>query len=225
MMAVYAPPQRITNRESAIMSPRARLFQALLRDGAVVLRDAPTSHVSVSTDVIGVLRAAYTDYGADIAGPPLMFEEATALAAAGVVEHACRALVSQALPADELQTRVQMPAPPRTAAEHFSGDLLLRYLPQVLRRARARDAADPLVQMLERTLRQWPLSGVLADIQDGPETGLDFGGHPGLMLLYAERLAGHEKPAWFPGGECAAYVELVWTQLGKTAPYSGSARK
>jgi hypothetical protein len=207
------------------MSPRAHFFQELLRVGSAVLRDAPTPALGRDADLAKILRSAYADYCLDIAGPPLAFEEPTALAAAGVVEQACWALVSQALPVHELEQRLQMPAPPQTAAQHLSGDLLLRYLPQIHGRARARDETDPLVHIVEKILRQWPLSGVLAHVEDGPEIALDFGGHAGLMLLYAERLARHEKPAWFPGGEAAAYVELVWSQLGKTAPLVGSARK
>ncbi len=207
------------------MSSRAHFFRQLLRNGSAVLRDPPTPTLARDAELEKVLQSAYADYSLDIAGPPLAFDEPTALAAAGVVEQACWALVSQTLPVHELEQRLQMPAPPRTAAQHLSADLLLRYLPQVHRRTQARDETDPLVQFVEKVLRQWPLSGVLANIEDGPETALGFGGHPGVMLLYAERLAGHENPAWFPGGESAAYVELVWTQLGKTAPSGDSARK
>jgi hypothetical protein len=64
-------------------------------------------------------------------------------------------------------------------------------------------------------LRRWPLSGVLADIEQGPLTALDFSGHAGLLLLYAERLARHERPTWFPTGAAKEYLELVWTELGE----------
>ena len=70
----------------------------------------------------------------------------------------------------------------------------------VHRRARALDPADALVGLLERVLRQWPLSGVLAGLDEGPTSPLDFGGHEGLMLLYAERLARGPSPSWRPSG-------------------------
>jgi hypothetical protein len=206
------------------MSPLAGFFQALLRDGAVVLQDAPAPELMADAELVAVLQNAYADYCLDIAGPWLAFAQTTALAAAGVVQQACWALVSQALPVEELEKRVRMPGAPRGPAQHLSADLLLRFLPQVYCRARARDEADPLVQIVEKVLLQWPLSGVLADLEDGPETPPDFGGHRGLMLLYADRLARHERPAWFPAGEALGYVELVWSQLGKTAPLDGSAR-
>jgi hypothetical protein len=54
------------------------------------------------------------------------------------------------------------------------------------------------------------LSGVLSDVEEEPLTSLDLGGHPGLRLLYAERLARNRKPAWFPPeGPAREYVELV----------------
>jgi MoxR-vWA-beta-propeller ternary system domain bpX4 len=108
-----------------------------------------------------------------------------------------------------------MPGPPQSPAQHLSADLLLRFLPPVYRRARALDPGDPLGGILEKVLRQWPLSGVLADIEAEPLTPTDFGGHPGLLFLYAERLARHERTAWFPTGPGREYVALAWAELGK----------
>ena len=68
---------------------------------------------------------------------------------------------------------------------------------------------------METLLRQWPLTGVLADVAEEPLTPPEFDGHPGLLLLYAERLARHEKPAWVPHGKAFEYVELVFRELGK----------
>jgi hypothetical protein len=72
-----------------------------------------------------------------------------------------------------------------------------------------------LTTRLAHLLREWPLSGVLADLDEGPLTPSEFAGHPGLLLLYAERLAGSENPAWLPDKAARAYVELVWQELGK----------
>jgi hypothetical protein len=56
---------------------------------------------------------------------------------------------------------------------------------------------------------------VLSDLPEGPETPPDLGGHPGLMLLYAERLAQHEKAGWRPDARGMEYVELVLRGLGR----------
>ena len=64
-------------------------------------------------------------------------------------------------------------------------------------------------RLIERVLRRWPLSGVLAGLDEGPTAPLDLGGHEGLMLLYAERLSRRDAPAWRPSGRPLEYVELV----------------
>jgi MoxR-vWA-beta-propeller ternary system domain bpX4 len=98
-----------------------------------------------------------------------------------------------------------------TASQHLSADLLLRYLPQILRRARGLDPVDPLADIVAETLRRWPLSGVLSDVEERPVGSLDFEGHPGLMLLYAERLAANDRPGWRPpeSSRVFEYYELV----------------
>ena len=88
---------------------------------------------------------------------------------------------------------------------------MLRYLPQVLKRARGLDPSDPLIGLLEDVLRRWPLSGVLSDVTEPPLGSLEFERHPGLLLLYAERLAANDRRAWRPpqNGPGWAYYELA----------------
>ena len=98
------------------------------------------------------------------------------------------------------------------ASTHLSVDLTFRFLPQVLRRARGIDPGDALVTMIADVLRAWPLSGVLADLDEPPvePKSLGFSGHSGLMLLYAERLATHDRSTWRPAdGPALEYFELV----------------
>ncbi len=59
----------------------------------------------------------------------------------------------------QLKKLIAMPIEPTTPAHHLSADLMLRYLPQVLKRARGLDPSDPLIGLLEDVLRRWPLSG------------------------------------------------------------------
>jgi len=134
-----------------------------------------------------------------------------AIEAAEVVRQACWALVDREERAEELRRRFRMPQSPTTPAHHLSADLLLRYLPQVLKRARGLDPTDPLVEILGEILRRWPLSGALSDVEEGPLNPVDFGGHPGLLLMYAERVAAHDRPSWRPAPPGAAYdyYELV----------------
>jgi hypothetical protein len=140
-----------------------------------------------------------------VAGPPIGFDARVAGAAAELVRQASWALVSREDRVEDLKPRVRMPIAPGTPAHHLSADLMLRYLPQVLRRVRGLDATDPLIGLLAEVLRGWPLSGVLSDVEEGPLVVTDFCGHSGLLMLYAERLAANDRPAWRPEDSSPAY--------------------
>jgi hypothetical protein len=191
------------------------LLQRLFDDGTVVLRERPRLAAGERREALSVLERTHAAFRLDVAGAPLDFDAGTALAAAELLGHACWFLVNHAEPPAELEKRLVLPVRPVTAAQHLSADLVLRYLPQVHRRARALAPDDRLAALLAGVLRQWPLSGVLADVEEGPLTPPAFGEHPGLQLLYAERLARNEKPAWVPAGRGREYLEMVLAGLGK----------
>jgi len=190
------------------MAALVTFLHDLLYDGRAVLRERPEP-AAASGEASAMLQTAYQSYRLEVAGPLLDFDVEIAVAAGILVQYACWFLVSHAEPDAELENHLVMPRLPRSAASHLSADLLFRYLPQIHRRARALDPADRLTTLLARTLRQWPLSGVMSDVEDGPLTGLDFDGHRGLLLLYAERLASHTRPAWMPESVGLEYVEWV----------------
>jgi hypothetical protein len=184
-------------------------------EGEAVLR-APPVPGRGDRDALALLGRAYAAYRLDVAGPAPDFDAAVALAAAEVVCQACWFLLSHDEPDALLDERVRMPAVPcPTAAQHLSADLTLRYLPHVHRRAHALNPDDRLTVRLADVLRHWPLSGVLSDVTEPPLAPLDLGGHDGLMLLYAERLATRDRPAWRPQGRAREHVELVFAGLGK----------
>jgi hypothetical protein len=167
-------------------------------------------------DSLSLLHNLFDDFQLELAGPRIGFDPAIALAAAGLVHNASWFLLSRGEPQAVLEQLLVLPGPPRSPSEHLSADLLLRFLPQIHRRAKANNPADRLSTLLAEVLRVWPLSGVLADLENGPITALDFGGHPGLQMLYAERFSRHEKLAWAPPlGRGLEFVELVYDELGK----------
>jgi hypothetical protein len=186
----------------------------LFREGTVVLRERPRLEAGSRDAALALLGGAYAVCRFDVAGPAVDFHGDTALAAGELLARACWFLVNRAEPAAEMERCVVLPGRPATAAQHLSADLLLRFLPQVHRRARALAPDDRLTALLADVLRRWPLSGVLADVAEPPLTPPEFD-HPGLRLLYAERLAQTAKPAWLPGGAGREYVELVLAGLGK----------
>jgi hypothetical protein len=193
------------------MSALTTFLRGVLEAGRLMLREPLPAQAD--PDALAALTEAYRLHALSVAGPPIAFDAPMAVAAGRVLYQAGWYLLNANEPVDAGQ--LKMPADPRTAAQHLSADLLQRYLPAVHRRARALRPDDELAAALANLLRRWPLSGVLAAIEDGPLTPTDFGGHPGLWLLYAERLAAHEKAGWFPTGRAIEAVELVWQDLGR----------
>jgi hypothetical protein len=186
-------------------------LRGITEAGRLTLHEPPPA--TPEPEATALLGAAHAIHALTIAGPAIPFDAVTALAATQVLYRAAWCFLNPNEPLDA--AGLAMPADPPTASHHLSADLVLRYLPGVHRRARALRPGDELVGRLADLLRRWPLSGVLSDVEDGPFTSLDFDGHPGLRLLYAERLAQHQKPAWMPAGPAIEAVELVWQQLGR----------
>src|SRR5436190_1084973 len=79
----------------------------------------------------------------------------------------------------------------------------------------ARTAAGPL---LREAFRRHALDVAGPAVPFDPEAPPGFG-HPGLDLLYAERLADRPHPAWVPPpGPARDQVERVFARLGKPVP-------
>ncbi len=156
------------------------------------------------------LRTAFESHALDVAGSPVAFDPAAALGAAQTLAWACWSLVGEGVDEPPALTLATGPA------AHLSADVVLRFLPSVRRRARARDPNGALATELDSVLRAWPLSGVLADLDGAPTAALDFGDHPGLQLLYAERLAATGRAGWVPhAGSARAWVERVFAARGR----------
>jgi len=192
----------------------------LLDHGKIVFRSAPAPQDRPSSRAVAVLASAFETHGRSVAGPRIAFDAGVACAAAELVRRSSWATVNHDDRVAELEKRLRMPGSPVTPSQHLSADLTLRYVPQILRRARGLDPSDPLVGLLANVLRHWPLSGVLLDVEEGPLAPLDFGGHPGLLMLYAERLCRNDRPAWRPSqpGPAWDYYELVLQEHGRTVP-------
>lgn len=179
----------------------ARLFKT----GEIAFDRRPAPSQERNAYDIRLLETEFEKYALSVPGEVIRFDAQAALAAAELVRQAAWFLVSRDEPDIEVARHVEMRLSPRTPSQHLSADLLLRFAPQLLNRARAIAPSDILARQLESNLRRWPLSGVSAAIVEAPVTPPVFG-HDGLMLLYAERLADHDKPAWIPTG---AGLELL----------------
>ena len=195
------------------MATLATFLHDVLHEGRIHLHAAPAD--ADDPGALAVLRQAYDAYCLSVAGPMLPFDGAPALAAGRLLAWAAWYSLNPDVPIETPEKVLCMPMWPTKAEQHLSADVILRFVPTLHRRAKVLMQNDVLPLTLEKTLREWPLSGVFADIVDSPLTPVDFGAHAGLNFLYAERLAKHERVGWFPLGCGMQYVELVWSQLGK----------
>jgi hypothetical protein len=188
-----------------------RFLAGLLGEGRVVYEPELDPAEADSAAAVRVIRRAFEIQRLEVAGAAIELDVEVALAAGELVRRACWALVHRGEPPEELLERLTMrrPSRPSSPSHHLSADLTFRFLPGLHRQARAVDPADPMAVELGRLMRTWPLSGVLSDLDDGPDAPPDLGGHPGLMLLYAERLALRPRDAWRPSVRAAERVELV----------------
>ena len=188
------------------MGATATFLKTLLWDGRMLVES------SAAPDLLAlpILEEAFRLRSLEIAGPAITFDRETALAAGEFVQRAAWHLMSR----EAMAVPLSMPRLPTTPSHHASADVVFRLLPTLQRRSRSLHPQDPLTEALARTLREWPLSGVLARCLDEPLTAPEFA-HAGLALLYAERLAKHESAAWFPRGDGLDAVEVVWRQLGR----------
>ncbi|WP_143392739.1 hypothetical protein [Fimbriiglobus ruber] len=189
-----------------------------LTDGESVQVSPPVLSPRSRPFVIELLRAAFEQQALDVAGPVIAFDPESALEAAVKLARACWWMVTFE---DKTGVPLASGSEPQSPADHLSADVCFRFLPAVYRRARSRDPGHPLTLELTSLLRRWPLSDVLADLDDGPTTPLEFGGHPGLQQLYAERLARTGRPTWVPAtGPAREWVDRVFHELGKPVPVS-----
>jgi hypothetical protein len=191
--------------------------QRLLAEGVVVLREPPEMAANERERAVAALAGAYADYRLDVAGPLVTFEPATALGAAELVGWACWFLLQRREPDEEVERRLPLGDLPASAAEHLSFDLAGRFLVGAHRRATALVPDDVLTRRLAAILRRRPLTGVLSGVVAGPEVPVEFD-HPGLWLLYAERLVEHASPSWVHAGAGQEVVEMVFAERGRRMP-------
>jgi hypothetical protein len=182
--------------------PLSAWLERIFSEGVSMLDAAPGRAGAAE-----VLRRAFARHAEDVAGPAIPLHLPTAQAAAEYLAAACWALGEGGIrPACEL------PGEPNSPSEHLSADLCLRLLPGLLRR----QPGSELAEHIAATLARWPLSGVLAELP-GPPAKLEFA-HPGLEMLYAERLSVGASAGWVPvGGRLRECIDRVADALGRPA--------
>jgi hypothetical protein len=201
--------------DPAFGDPLACFLGSLLREGRALVTTKREPLCSDFQAALAILEEAFQTYRLRVGGALIAFDAAIALRAAMVTHAACLALVDRSARPEELARDLDLGPPPKTAAQHLSADLCLRFVAQIHRRAKAIDPADPFVAMLENSLHAWPLSGAMAELDDPPNPAPHFADHPGLISLYCERLVPAERVNWYPQGTHGEHVELVRAATAK----------
>jgi hypothetical protein len=180
----------------------------LLHEGSARLSEPPRLHPKERDATLAVLRDAHHDAMLDVAGVAPSFSPDVGLRTAEWAANACWLLLHRGGTPAEVESALPLFSPGADAADHATADVVLRFVAGFHRRARV-IAPGPLAERIEGLLRRWPLSGVLTEIEAPPLTPVEFGGHGGLLLLYAERFAARPRPEWRADGPAAEYLELV----------------
>ena len=157
----------------------APLLSSFLADafarGEVVVPVATIETDAAAT--AGVLRDRVAELTPTLAGPPPPLNEPLALATAEWFAGFCKSFAHAA--------PVSKPPPsPQTAADHWSGDLVMSLLPDLRRIAAAARGGDAkLVAELDRVAADWPLACVgLVDSPVDP-----FWSDSALRMLFIDR--------------------------------------
>lgn len=163
-------------------------FDNLHNEGRVRLTsaDAPTlAEIDAATN--GLLDFE-REYRLNLAGTaPVPVWSAVRWGAAGVYR-AAQFLAYRELGPDALARDLGIPCPePPSAAVCYSVDLSFRFLPDLIRLARAAAANDPLVERLMAWAASWPLSSVgISGVSPGPIEA--FIEDESLRMLYVDRI-------------------------------------
>ena len=118
--------------------------------------------------------------------PPLLAE--VAVWSTRVFYRACQAATFRNLPAELLPEFLGEPAPPGdSAARHYSADLVLQFLPDLIKLTGHVAPNDPLVTILKTWANQWPLSSIgINGVQ--PESLAGIVDHPAVLACYVDRV-------------------------------------
>jgi hypothetical protein len=154
-------------------------------------RDSSPAALSAAADVLAEREALVRD---EFPGDAPDFRPAAALWAATMIHRACQLAVYRDLDAVTMEKSLAAPGPDSSeAANHYSVDIVLQFLPDLTRLAQSAAADDPLVGRLRQWAVDWPYSSVgLAANMPGERLVKSkiapLVAHPGMLRAYADRV-------------------------------------
>jgi hypothetical protein len=169
-------------------------LQDLLTTGSITLASQPAPFEAADLAAASTLLQDYhAEDCLDLPHTAPAFEAAAALWAAQYLYHAAVLAVVRELDEQAIATYLPAYKGEATPAAHYSADLSLRYLPDLLQLARGLAPADALVARLRRTAGQWPLSFVGHEPADADAEAILLA-HPALRGAYLDRIiAAHDR--------------------------------
>jgi len=169
----------------------SRFLTNLLDNGTVQVSKAREIPAEDRVEAQRLLTHFERAFRLSLAEEPPPLELGLAVAAGQTLYRLCQCLVfRELLPDQALAQGDRLPDAPRTAGDHYSADLTLRFLPDVWRLAKEAAEGDPLVTSIRELAAHWPLSSV--GMPDLPAPAIDsITDHPALMALYVDRIIEH----------------------------------
>jgi len=141
---------------------------------------------------LGKIQDFENDWRVEVPGDPPGFSIDAAIWSATSLYLACSLVIHRDSDPQTIEQLLGNPPPDCSLVEsHYSVDLTMRYLPDVLGLARSASNDDPLVVRLLEWARQWPLSSVgIKEVGDVDTAGLRTSAT--LMRLYVDRIIAAE---------------------------------
>jgi hypothetical protein len=132
---------------------------------------------------------------ATLVGEPPAMDAAAARWGAVLIFRACQLVTYRDIGPEQVEHAWSIKPPAANSAEsHYRADLSLKFLPDVLRLARAATEEDPLVGRLERLACEWPLSSVGVAFRESAAAAISEPAlhailtSPSLRMLYLDRV-------------------------------------
>ena len=161
-----------------------------VRVGASVGRNGRLNHPSADDleETKSVLKEMELSYRANLPGDPPKVSEKALLWGAATTFYASSFLAYRDAGEDVMRLALSANCPENPSPSVcYSVDLTFRFLPDLVRLARAVSPNDPLVDALTTLARQWPLSSVgIAHV--GPVDVTPFLDDDCLLQIYADRI-------------------------------------
>lgn len=151
---------------------------------------------SSSTDEIELAAFLSNEFDKELLSAPrleLEFNSEAALWATKILYQAAHYVLNRKDEFDKISTAFNLKQNNLTIEEQFSADLMLRYLPDIIRELILIDNEDPLIQLLESQLKKSLYSAMLYFNDLDPARINELELYNGLSILVLERIIENKK--------------------------------